>query len=400
MKLTLHDNIHSSGGAPNPERRPPITEATRASWVRSMHKVLAAANRGRADRGDAGSNGESAGPGAFAADLAAGGVRLRVRGRRHGSALSVVWSVGAEERIVAASVLLAGRVRSDDAAAVAAIAGHMPRGSFGKADYAGLAAEPRPCLATLYLDARWYDSARIELAATALALAALHGPEGRLDIPQEAGAVPRDAASSKAPPPPTATTPKNSPAASSAPSIVDPPGWTRFGPRFHDAGRTLKFDFTRPRLELVMRMVAKKAKAAMASVPGAHFRVYPPADVLRRPAVLKEPTVFEKLKDSSWCVHWYDGSQDRLSFGEFLGFVHQIIEIENAYLSVVQPGSRSYPGPKNFATWGQKRSNGSAARVPIKVRRALDVRELTKAPTIRRLLSSIAIEAESVNPGD
>jgi hypothetical protein len=161
----------------------------------------------------------------------------------------------------------------------------------------------------------------------------------------------------------------------------------------------LKFDFTRPRLELVMRMVAKKGKAAMASVPGAHFRVYPPADVLRRPGVLKEPTVFEKLKDSSWCVHWYDGSQDRLSFGEFLGFIHQIIEIENAYLSVVQPGSRLSPGPKNFATWGQKRSNGSAARVPIKVRRALDVRELTKATTIRRLLSSIAIEAKSINPG-
>jgi hypothetical protein len=395
MKLTLHDNIHSSGGVPNAEGRPRIALATRASWVRAMHKVLAAARRDPGGCDDVELNAVSGGPGAFAADLAAGGVRLRVRGRRHGSALSVVWSVGAEERIVAASVLLAGRVGSDDAAAVAAIAAHVPRLPFGEADYAGAAAERRPCLATLYLDARWYDNARIELAATALALAALHGPGGRLNVGQEAGAASRAAAKSKAPPPPPHQQPKSPP----APSVAGAPGWTQFGPLFHDAGPTLKFDFTRPRLELVMRMVAKKANAAMASVPGAHFRVYPPADFLRRPGVLNEPSVFEMLKDSSWCVRWYDGSQERLSFGELLGFVHQIIEIENAYLSVVQPGSRSSPGPKNYATWGVKRSNGSAARVPVKVRRALDTRELTKAPTIRRLLSSIAIQAEPDNSG-
>src|SRR5881394_3350402 len=104
MNLTLHDNIARFAGTPHPEARPTIDHAVRSSWVKAMHGMLRHADT-RAGR--------------FSAECTVAGDKLRMRVQRHGpgSALSAIWSVGAEERVVAASAVLAGASASDDAAA-------------------------------------------------------------------------------------------------------------------------------------------------------------------------------------------------------------------------------------------------------------------------------------------
>jgi hypothetical protein len=320
---------------------------------------------------------------AFAADFTSAGVKLRLRGRRHRSALSAVWSVGPDERVVAASVLLAGSALADDAAAVVAVRDGLPRLPFEAADFDQLAAEPRPCLATLYVDARWYDNSRVELAATALALASVHGPERRLEVRDDA---PRDNADPAQPEP--------------VPSVVAAVRAAQPRvPWFNEPPRPLQFDFTRPRLQLVMRMVTKKANAAITAMPGVHFRVHPPREFLSDLGVLRGAGIFEKLKDSTWSVRWFDGEEDRLSFGEFLGFLHQVEEIEAAYSQVAGSDTTSRRAPQNESTWGRVKPAGPGGRMPIKVSRVFNTRELTQDDTVRRLLSRVALECEALPPG-
>src|SRR3982751_620024 len=95
MNLKLHDNILPSAGTPHPEARPTIDHAVRSSWTQAMHRMLRQADT----RG-----------GRFSAECTVDATRLRMRVQRHGSgsALSALWSVGPEQRDIAASVLLSG----------------------------------------------------------------------------------------------------------------------------------------------------------------------------------------------------------------------------------------------------------------------------------------------------
>lgn len=331
MRFTLHDNIHGSGGTPHPESRAPITDAARAPWVRALHEWLA---RKRPD--DRPREGE----------LDVGIAKLRMRVTRHGNALSATWSVGPEWRVVAASVLLAGDVPADDATALRALRAQVPGLPFADADYAGVAAESRPCLGTLYLDARWFDNGRVELAATALALAALHGEGGRLTVLDEQ----------------------------------------------EKSARPLQFDFTRERFELVMEMVKKKALAARQQLPGVHFRADPPREFLDNPGVLRGRDVFDRLKDTAWLVRWHDGRRDRLSFGEFLGFIDQVIAVEDAFHAATGRAPPRVPLPVNESTWAADPPDRLASSRPVRVLRALDMRQLVDDTRIRRLLGAVTFE--------
>ena len=347
MRFTLHDNIHPSAGEADASWRPAIDDAARAPWVRAMHERLAAVPPDG---------------GAFAADLDADVGTLRVRARRHGAALSASWSVGVPERVVAASVLLAGEVPADDDLAARSLRDHAPPLPFGDADFAALRSEPRPCLGTMYLDARWYANARVELAATAMALAAMFGPSGRLSVE---GAPPAAAAPS---PPPDETAPRGG----------------------------LKFNFTRERLQLVMEMVTKKGSAAIEHLPGVHFRVYPPREFVGRPGVLRGRNVFDTLRDSTWWVRWYDNRCDRLAFGELLGFLDQLLEVEKAFAAVTGTPVPQGPAPLNASTWGERPP--AAGRRPVKVGRTLDARALVEDAHIRRLLAAVALEPAPLPP--
>ena len=207
MRITLHDNIHSSAGSAHPALRPSLGNAARAPWARAMHQFLERLPREG---------------GTFVADADADVATIRVRAGRHGDAVWAVWSVAPADEVVAASVLLRGAAPPDDDAAIQSMRDAAPALPFGPADFSALAAEPRPCLGTMYLDARWYDNARVELAATALALAAIHGPDGRLSVEGE-------------PTPPPAATPR----------AVEP----RAGPWSEKRQDGLKFNFTRERLQ-------------------------------------------------------------------------------------------------------------------------------------------------------
>jgi hypothetical protein len=300
--------------------------------------------------------------GTFAADLDVDVGTLRVRAARHGDDLTAVWSVGGDERVVAASVLLAGN-GSD---ALQQLRRRVPSLPFVETAYVALASQPRPCLGTLYTDARWYDNARVELAATALALAALYGPEGRLSVGGEAQPA--------------------------------PPARPVDGP-WREAPGALKFNFTRERLQRVMAMVSKKGGAAIERMPGAHFHVYPPTGFLARPGVLRGRNVFEKLADTEWTVRWYDGRVDRLSFGELLGFIDQVLEVEKAYRQAVGADGAVAPGPVNSSVWGVQPPGAPHERQPLKVSRTLDARALVEDLTVRRLFAAIALEPAPLPPG-
>jgi hypothetical protein len=298
--------------------------------------------------------------GAFAADLDVDVGTLRMRVVRHGDDLAAVWSVGGDERVVAASVLLAG---AGDAT-VRQLRRRVPSLPFAESDYAALASQPRPCLGTLYTDARWYDNARVELAATALALAALYGPEGRLDVAGEA-----------------------------APA---PPARPAAGP-WREAPGALKFNFTRERLQHVMGLVGKKGRAAIERMPGVHFRVYPPTEFLARPGVMRGRDVFDKLANTDWWLRWYDGMFDRLAFGEFLGFVDQVLEVEKAYRQATG-AEAEHDAPVNSSVWGTHPPKAPHERRPLKVNRTLDARTLVEDATIRRLFAAVTLEPAPLPP--
>ena len=352
MRITLHDIIHASAGPTRPHQRPAITDEVRAPWVKAMHGQLQRVGRDG---------------GAFAVDFDVDVGLMRLRASRHGSALAAVWSVGGgdgDERVVAASVLLAGGAGGDgqrDAdAAVAALTDRVP--PFGDAVNAGALAQPRPCLATLYLDGRWYENARVELAATALALASMCGPEGRMSV-RDAGA-PRPAGADTLPATPF--------------SVLRPDG--------------LKFNFTRERLELVMHMVTKKGSAAIDRLAGPHFRVYPPREFIDRPGALRGRNIFDRLGDTSWCVRWYDGRLDSLSFGEFLGFVDQVAEVERAFREASGAERADSTAPQNSSVWGGTTPRPPGQRRPVRVGRKLDARRLVDDAHIRRLFAAVTLE--------
>jgi hypothetical protein len=360
MRLTLHDNIHASAGTPHPDSRPAISRETRAAWVRAMDRlVVLAETRG----------------GSVAADFTFDGTKLRMRARRHGAAWSAAWSLGAEERVVAASVLLTGDVETDDAAALVEIRSRVPPLPFGDADYAGVGAEHRPCLATLYLDAAWYHNARIELAATALALAALSAADARLSV-RAAGRP-----SSDTPPEPTRTDYDTTPTRTAS-----------------GAGATPKFDFSRERLQLVLRMAKKKADAAIAALPGVHFRVYPPLEFLDHPGVLTRGGVFDRLRDTTWRVRWHDGAQDELAFGEFLGFIHQIVGLEKAFQEATGSVPTAHPAPQNHSVWQPTRRNDAGGRAQVRFRNTMNALELVRDETVRGLLNAVVLESTSSPP--
>jgi hypothetical protein len=273
---------------------------------------------------------------------------------RHGDAVAAVWSA-APCAPVAASVLLAGRAPADDLAAARALWRRTPALPLGDAEYRIVAAQPRPCLATLYLDARWYDNARVELAASALALAALGGPEAILRF-------------------------------SDSPSNGKPNPWYKQPPA------RPPFDFTRDRLKLVMSMVTKKANAAVEGRRGMHFRVYPPPEFNQRPQIVREPGVFEKLKDTTWRVRWYDGRDDRLSFGEFLGFIDQVVEVEKAYYAAAGQAASPPAQPQNVVVWHPASASPPSEKKEVRVKGVLNAHQLGTDSTIRRLLSAVTVE--------
>jgi hypothetical protein len=354
MLITLHDNLHASAGAPHPDDRPRIDDATRAPWVRAMYDWVSAAPPG--------------GPLTAAIDVGAGKLGMRVL--RLGTALVGFWSVAPGGRVVAASVLLAGRDTAEDDAALRALRDHAPKLPFSDADYSGLADEPRPCLGTLYLDARWFDNARVELVATSLALASLFGPDGRLSFGPPAAA--RPAAAHEKP--------------------LQPVGVPSGVPARPPAPAPLKFNFTPERLGVVMEMVKKKAAAAANGRPGVHFRVYPPPQFLELGGVLPDRDLFEPLADTTWWVRWYDEQYDRLSFGEFLAFLDQSVEVERAYRIALRGKLPAAAAVLNDSVWPQGADDGSGERPPVRLQRTLDARELVQDATIRRLLRAVKLE--------
>ena len=340
MKLTFHDTILPGAGAPRPpEKRTRIADSARGRWVATMHGHLQKMN------GDARS---------FAADLDVSGWMLHMGASRHGDAVAAVWSAG-PAKPVAASVLLAGRIQADDVAALRALRSHWPPLPLGDAECNVAAAQPRPCLATLYLDARWYDNARVELAASALALAALCGPEATLRFST------------------SAANPKPNP-------------WYR------EPASPPPFDFARGRLRVVMAMVTKKANAAIEGRAGVHFRVYPPAEYRARPQIVRETGVFEKLKDTTWRVRWYDGGDDRLSFGEFLGFLDQVVEVEKAFYASVGQAASPPVQPQNVVIWRPATTHHPVERKEVRVKGMLNTHQLGTDSTIQRLLSVVTVE--------
>ena len=345
MNITLHDNIHPSAGPVHPEVRPVIGDAVRAPWVRAMHEQLQRVPR---DGGH------------FVADVDVDVGMMRVRASRHGDAVCAVWSVAPEDKAVAASVLLRGATRRDDDDAVRAMRDAVPSLPFDHTDFAALAAEPRPSLATMYLDARWYDNARVELAATALALAAIHGPDGRLSVPGQSGSP--------------------------------QPSGSQVG-RWCDTRQDgLKFNFTRERLQLVMRMVAKKGSAAIAGRPGAHFRVFPPRQFLEQPGVLRGRDIFDKLAETRWWVRWYDDELDPLSFGELLGFVHQVAEAEQSFTRSIGRDAAPPQRTQNISIWGAPEVGGAGERRTIRVKQTVDARQLVLDENVRRVFKMLMLE--------
>jgi hypothetical protein len=356
MRITLHDNLHASAGAPHPERRPGIDDATRAPWVRAMYDWIGPAPVDR--------------PLVGAIDVGVGKLGMGVR--RFGGAFAAFWTVAPGGRVVAASVLLAGRDSAEDDAALRDLRRHEPALPFCDADYAGLAGEPRPCLATLYLDATWYDNARVELVATSLALAAIFGPEGRMTVRPSPDATAPDRLSQSAGP--TAPAPR-----APAPAPAHPAG-------------PLKFNFTSERLGVVMEMVKKKAAAATNGRPGVHFRAYPPPQFFELGGELPDHDVFDALADTTWWVRWYDEQYDRLTFGEFLGFVDQSLEVERAYRLALRGKLTAAGGVLNDSVWPQGGGDASGERPPVRLRRTLDTRLLVQDATIRRLFRAVRLD--------
>ena len=340
MRITLHDTILADAGEARPDSRPTPGDDVRAPWVRKMHeRVLAADIRG----------------GSFAAGFRVGAWVLKIHAVRHGTAVAAVWSVAADgepsAQVVAASVLLSGDDGADDEAALRVLRDHAARLPVPDGDYAEIARQPRPCLATLYLDADFYNNGSIELLATALSLATLVGPEGKLNV---------------APRPEPA--PQPAPAPASAPPGLSP-----------------------ERMGLIMEMVKKKANLAFEGVSGVHFRVFAPrAFADRRGGAGRD--LYARLKDTAWWVRWNDDRLDRLTVAEFLAFVDQVREIEKAFYAAVAGEAPKSPAAKaNDSTW--VRSDPAGPRpAPLRVRHRFDSNKLVEDDVVRRLLDAVDIE--------
>ena len=338
MRLNLHDIFHEAAGEPRLDGRPPIDDAVRGRLVRVMHERLRHVTTN---------------DGSFSAALPTSAGELWMRVTRHGTAAVTTWSDGRDGRTVAAGALLAGSDSADDTLALRALQELSPRLPFNDADYAGVAAAQRPCLATMYLDAAWFNNACVELTFTSLALAALVGPDGRLRVRDGPRAMPV------------------------APAPAEP---------------EVAFDFTRDRLRVVAEMAMKKAAAAMSRQPAPHFRVYPPEEVVYDPALLQGRALFARLKDTVWCVEWFDGRLDHLSFGEFLGFLDQIAQLEEALTGVHHNGRPDSRRKLNTSTWGPSRSTPRTERQPIYVKPVIDTRSLVEDANIGRLLDAVTLE--------
>ena len=343
MRITLHDTILADAGEARPESRPTPGDDVRAPWVRKMHeRVRAAEIRG----------------GSFAAGFRVGTWVLQIHAVRHGTAVAAVWSVAADgapsAQVVAASVLQSGDDGADDEAALNVLRDHGARLPVPEADYAEIARQPRPCLATLYLDAGWYNNGSIELLATALSLATLFGPDGRLSVASPPESRPQPGRVSVPAPPP-------------APPALSP-----------------------ERMGLIMEMVKKKANLAFEGVSGAHFRVFAPRAFADRRGAGRE--LYARLKDTAWWVRWNDDRLDRLTFAEFLAFVDQVLEIEKAfYAAVAGEAPKSAPAKANDSTW--IRSDPAGPRpAPLRVRHRFDSNKLVEDDAIRRLLNAVTIE--------
>ena len=321
----LHDIILATAGPAHPRARTRISDAARDRWVRTMHGHLT-----------------RAGPDGtwFGGDLDVAGHALKMAATRQGAALTALWGAGPLRQAVAASVLLAGRHAPDDAAAVAVL--RRRRLPIGDGEYRAMEALSSPCLVTVYFDAHWYDNARVELAATSLALAALYGPDASLKVLDAQRPAPRATDGADAPPAP------------------------------------LPFDFTRERLRLVMGMVTKKMNAVLQGRRGAHFTVRAPDEYLSRPGVLRGPRIFEQLKDTVWRVRWYDRREDRLCFGDFLGFLDQVRMTQDALPAAT--------------------SSAPADGQPVKLRFNVNSRQLVTDANIRRLLGDLSAAPPTAEP--
>ena len=366
MRLGLHDIILDATFDPaaRPASRPAATDADRAPWVRALHARLA----GSAPDGNA-----------VTLACTVRGVRLAVRVRRNGGAVSAVWESGeGHAPVAAASVLLRGADPADDAAALESLRRHQPRLPIEPADYAAVSAMPRPCLATFYVDARSYEDGRVDLLAGALALAELFGPSGTLKVRQPPAPAPQASA-----------------------AMVDTGNATGGSGGGPDSGawpsEAAKLDLARERLGLVMELVSKKSSAAIQQRPGTHFQVFPPARYLGRPDVLDAPRIFQALGGTSWLVRWYDGREDRLNFTEFLGFVDQVLECERAYSGAVAATADS-DAARNAKVWPKPAPTGEGRRV-IRAAGGINLRKLVSDERIRELLREVAFERTPSDDG-
>jgi hypothetical protein len=114
--------------------------------------------------------------------------------------------------------------------------------------------------------------------------------------------------------------------------------------------------------------------------------------------VLRGHDVFDKLADGDWWVKWYDGRFDRLSFGEFLGFVDQVLEVENAYRQAAGVTVEGAPSPVNSSVWGAQPPVAPHERRPLKVSRTLDARTLVEDANVRRLFAAVTLEPAPLPP--
>jgi len=164
-RLAIHSKLLNESTNPPPGP----SAAEQADWTRRMQLLLAAHPFS----------------GRFHKDFnTAGGENLHLQGWRFGTTIAGVWSVGewredAPQEIAGVSLFMRGWNAGDDAQALGAVQGIEALAPFPRADFNEIQAKPRPCLVMFYPDARWHADGRVELAATALAMAIMAAPGGQ-----------------------------------------------------------------------------------------------------------------------------------------------------------------------------------------------------------------------------
>lgn len=149
------------------------------------------------------------------------------------------------------------------------------------------------------------------------------------------------------------------------------------------------------RMRHIGSMVKKKANAALSARPGMHFRVYPPPEYLADPAVLNEPGVYARLKDTVWWVRWYDDQYDPLSFIEFLAFVDQIGAAERAFRKATAGVSAiaGHRASKHGGGWQPKKDRSRKPEpVRVRVEGRLVVADLVADVRVRALFNVVDLE--------